>query len=174
MLDIVQTFDVQVFDDRPSGPAAGTDGKRTDRRHTMSRPSTMTTTTTSTDPRTGEPARRPSRHLALVPTDPPPSAVAPAPGLRLTARGRAVVVVLAAGLALGGVLSAQSAAAGGPHGAVPVSAHVVRSGETVWEIAAAVAAPGQDVRDVVAEIQELNGLRGAEIRAGQRLVVPAG
>ncbi|MBC7289845.1 MAG: hypothetical protein H5T83_00740, partial [Actinotalea sp.] len=49
----------------------------------------------------------------------------PAP-LRLTTRGRAAVVLVALGLAAGGVLSAQSAAAGGPQGAVPVVAHVVQ------------------------------------------------
>lgn len=202
VLDIVQTFDVQVFDPKPSGAAAdGTWEKRTDRRHTMSTPTLSTPTASSltvsaptvSAPTMGAPrmaARSATRslpgtrsrgvdgsrpaHLVLVPTvfEAP---VPPMPaGLRLTARGRAVVVLLAAGLALGGVLSAQSAAAGGPQGAVPVSAHVVQPGDTVWGIAAAVAAPGQDVRDVVATIEQLNGLDGGAIVAGQRLVVPEG
>ncbi|WP_245612389.1 LysM peptidoglycan-binding domain-containing protein [Actinotalea ferrariae] len=94
--------------------------------------------------------------------------------LRLTRRGRAAAVLLAGGIVLGGVLSAQSAAAGGPQGAVPVSAHVVRPGDTVWEIATSVAAPGEDVRDVVARIVELNGLEAGGLQVGERLVVPVG
>ncbi|WP_225754136.1 LysM peptidoglycan-binding domain-containing protein [Actinotalea sp. Marseille-Q4924] len=105
-----------------------------------------------------------------------PSTMRPATAgaLRLTRRGRAAVVLLAGGLAAGGVLSAQAAAAGGPGGAVPVTAYVVEPGDTVWEIAEAVARPGQDVRDVVARIEDLNGLEGGQIHAGQRVVVPAG
>ena len=107
-------------------------------------------------------------------SSPSPSGPATTGGLRLTRRGRAAAVLLAGGLAVGGVLSAQAAAAGGPGGAVPVTAYVVQPGDTVWEIAEAVAAPGQDVRDVVASIQDLNGLEGGQIHAGQRVVVPAG
>lgn len=94
--------------------------------------------------------------------------------LRLTRRGRAVVSLCAGAIAIGGVLTAQSAAAGGPEGAVAVRAHVVQPGDTVWQIAAGVADPGQDVRDVVARIEHLNGLDGGALQIGQRLVVPAG
>lgn len=96
------------------------------------------------------------------------------PAIRLTRRGRATVGLLSAAIALGGVLTAQSAAAGGPDGAVPVSAHVVRQGDTVWQIAADVAGTGEDVRDVVARIEQLNGLDGGALQIGQRLVVPEG
>lgn len=96
------------------------------------------------------------------------------PALRLTRRGRATVALLSGAIALGGVLTAQSAVAGGPDGAVPVSAHVVRQGDTVWQIAADVAGPGEDVRDVVARIEQINGLDGSDLQIGQRLVVPEG
>jgi LysM repeat protein len=93
--------------------------------------------------------------------------------LRLTRRGRAVVAFCAGAIAVGGVLSAQSAVAGGPEGAVPVRAHVVQPGDTVWQIAAGVAGTDQDVRDVVARIEHLNGIDGGALQIGQRLVVPA-
>lgn len=92
--------------------------------------------------------------------------------LRLTRRGRAVVTLCAGAIAVGGLVTAQSAVAGGPQGAVPVQAHVVAPGDTVWQIAADLAGPGEDVRDVVATIDHLNGLDGAALQVGQRLVVP--
>lgn len=93
--------------------------------------------------------------------------------LRLTRRGRLAISAAAAVVAAAGVLSAQSAAAGGGERSVPVVTHTVSGGETLWEIATAVAAPGQDVRDVVAELQELNGLPTSGLRVGQQLLVPA-
>jgi LysM repeat protein len=95
----------------------------------------------------------------------------PAP-LRLTRRGRAVLVVLGLLVVAGGVLGGQ-AVADGPERAVEVVTHAVQSGETLWQIAAAVAAPGEDVRDVVAELQELNGLADGSLTAGQVLLLPA-
>nr|WP_297429921.1 LysM peptidoglycan-binding domain-containing protein [uncultured Actinotalea sp.] len=97
-----------------------------------------------------------------------------APALRLTRRGRVTVGLLSGAIALGGVLTAQTAVAGGPDGALDVSAHVVRQGDTVWQIAADVVGPGEDVRDVVARIEQLNGLDGGALQIGQRLVVPEG
>ncbi|MFF4023194.1 LysM peptidoglycan-binding domain-containing protein [Nocardia elegans] len=48
----------------------------------------------------------------------------------------------------------------------------VRPGESLADLAQRVA-PGDPVRDTVARIVELNGLRGAEVAAGRTLVVPA-
>ncbi|MDT0165543.1 LysM peptidoglycan-binding domain-containing protein [Actinotalea sp. AC32] len=93
-------------------------------------------------------------------------------GLRLTRRGRVAVTVLAVGLAGAVGMTAQSAAARGPAAPVPVVAHVVEPGETLWEIAARTAEPGQDVRDVVADLTELNGLPDVALEAGQQLLVP--
>ena len=92
--------------------------------------------------------------------------------LRLTARGRLVVwrlgVVLA--VALGGATA--SAQADGPSPATEVERVVVAPGQTMWGIAAAIARPGEDVRDVVQELVTLNELSTAGLMAGQTIVVP--
>lgn len=105
-----------------------------------------------------------------------PAASTGEPPLRLTARGRRVLVVLVllvvgVGLAL---LQADRATADGPSsGAVEVVRHVVQPGETLWDIARQVAGPGEDVRDVVLELVELNQLPSAGLMAGQSIVIPA-
>lgn len=93
--------------------------------------------------------------------------------LRLTRRGRAVLVVLALLVVLGGVVGGR-AVADGPQQATEVTTHAVMAGETLWQIAADVAAPGEDVRDVVLRLQELNGLSSASLLAGQVLLLPVG
>jgi nucleoid-associated protein YgaU len=50
--------------------------------------------------------------------------------------------------------------------------HVVRSGETLWDIAGAHTADGADVRETVAEIKAMNVLGGSVIFPGDRLVIP--
>ncbi len=92
--------------------------------------------------------------------------------LRLTGRGRIVVWALAVAVAAGVSLSAQSAGADGPGSAMPVETYVVAPGETLWQIAGSITAPGQDRRDVVDELVELNGLGGAGLRAGEEILVP--
>lgn len=60
-------------------------------------------------------------------------------------------------------------------GSVRVSGrtHVVERGETLWSIATAEgAAAGVDPRVAVEELAALNHLSGAEVRAGQALVLP--
>lgn len=93
--------------------------------------------------------------------------------LRLTRRGRVVVFVLALGLGLAGMLGNQAANAGTPASAVPVETHTVRAGETLWDIAAGLAAPGQDVRDVVDGLVALNDMPGSGLTAGQQILLPA-
>lgn len=98
----------------------------------------------------------------------------PAGPVRLTARGRALVVVVAALplLALGSLLARQPGDAAPDAGPGPaVSWVTVAPGETLWQIAGRVA-PGVDRRDTVDRILELNGLRAGDLRAGQRLAVP--
>lgn len=95
--------------------------------------------------------------------------------LRLTRRGRAVLlcatlaVTAAAGIGGFGVATAQ---ADGPRDAVVVSEHTVAPGETLWAIAREATPTGGDVRDTVAELQRLNGLRGSMLTVGQQLLVP--
>jgi LysM domain-containing protein len=94
--------------------------------------------------------------------------------VRLTRRGRVVVMLALLGLALAVVALVGSPAASTdtPHHATSPTV-VVQPGQTLWDIAAE-AAPASDPRDVVAEIVDLNNLADAgAIRAGQPLFVPA-
>ncbi|GCE77112.1 LysM peptidoglycan-binding domain-containing protein [Cellulomonas biazotea] len=94
--------------------------------------------------------------------------------LRLTTRGRVVVVALGLLLSLGVSMVAARAVADAPvSGGVEVVRHVVVEGETLWALAERVAAPGDDVRDVVIELVRLNGLPSAGLMAGQTIVLPA-
>jgi nucleoid-associated protein YgaU len=95
--------------------------------------------------------------------------------VRLTARGRRLVAALglAAGVgaaALVGASLERSGSGGGLHLAGQSSV-VVRPGDTLWSIASSVAA-GQDVRNVIDRIQEVNGLRDSDLTPGQVLRLP--
>lgn len=96
----------------------------------------------------------------------------PPTSLRLTRRGRSVVLGLALLVAGGTLLAAQGAVAGAPASAVEVVAHTVVPGQTLWAIAADLTSPGQDVRDVVDALVRLNGLSGVDLQAGQQLLLP--
>ncbi|AEE45722.1 LysM peptidoglycan-binding domain-containing protein [Cellulomonas fimi] len=121
-------------------------------------------------------------HLTLVRTGdvaearrarPARDAAVPGP-LRLTTRGRVVVVLLALLLCVAVSLVASRAAADSPvSGAMEVTRHVVLEGETLWALAEDVARPGEDVRDVVLELVRLNELPSAGLMAGQTIILPA-
>jgi LysM domain len=89
--------------------------------------------------------------------------------VRLTRRGRLVVLALLVGLV--GAIFALAAAPGqaANPGGRPVA--VVQPGDTLWSIAERYA-PGRDRFETIAEIRQLNGLDGYTIHAGQRLVLP--
>jgi len=95
--------------------------------------------------------------------------------LRLTARGRAVLLfLLAAPIALW-LLIAQlnGGPATGTHDAgasVPVV--VVQPGESLWSVAERIA-PSADPRDVIDAIVDFNHLPSADVMAGQQLGIPA-
>lgn len=116
------------------------------------------------------------RHLRLVQPAGPGTETGSEPSstrrLRLTRRGRLVVATLALLLVGGAGLWGSRAAADGPRSAPVVERHVVAPGETLWGIAAHVARPGQDVRDVVVELKALNDLSDSGLTAGEELVVP--
>jgi hypothetical protein len=100
----------------------------------------------------------------------------PAAQVRLTRRGRIVVRIGSAGLAVlalvaGVLLIDRTAEAGSTSRPVPVTYRVVLPGETLWKIAGEVA-PEVDRRDTVARILELNALSSAGVKAGQRIAVP--
>ena len=94
--------------------------------------------------------------------------------VRLTRRGRLVVVTLLAVVALlAVVVGSLRAVDATTQSSAPVVQHVtVAPGETLWQIAGRVA-PYDDRRDTVDRIIELNGLRSAKVGAGQDLLVPA-
>lgn len=93
--------------------------------------------------------------------------------LRLTHRGRVVVFVLGllALLAVGVVLAAGSVATPEPGAAEPTTVITVGTGDTLWEIASEAAGDGQ-VRDMMAQIEDLNALESTSLQAGQQLRVP--
>lgn len=112
--------------------------------------------------------------IAIAPTV---RVAAPATRLRLTARGRRVLAVLAslpAVIALTiAMLSSGGAVASGQEGAPADSfaTVTVMPGDSLWSIAQDVA-PGADPRDVVWEIMQLNGLSAEQLVAGHSLAIP--
>jgi LysM repeat protein len=125
-------------------------------------------------------ARRVARPAQVRPVQVRPVQVRPVQAregapLRLTRRGRVVLTLLFLGalLAVLTVFGARSAATGEAGAPVPTRTVVVSEGDTLWEIASEVAAPGE-VRAMVHQIEELNALAGPELMVGQRVAVPLG
>ena len=110
----------------------------------------------------------PSRHLAAVPDLPVE------PSIRLTRRGKALVLTLAVGiLAVLVVLFGSSSLAGSQSGSLPETTTVtVMPGHTLWEIAAD-ANPNGDIRSTVDDILQLNSLPNASaLQMGSEIAVP--
>lgn len=95
--------------------------------------------------------------------------------VRLTRRGRLLLTALFVGLILAvlTVFGATSAATGEAGEPVPTRTVMVDEGDTLWGLAAEVAAPGE-VREMVHRIEELNALSGAGLYVGQEIAVPVG
>ena len=94
------------------------------------------------------------------------------PPLRLTRRGRAVVLgffILMASLA-SAVLLATASRASDPETGPPPTV-VVQPHDTLWSIATRTS-PRRDPYAAVAEIQRLNGLDGYVVQPGDTLVLP--
>ena len=92
-------------------------------------------------------------------------------GLRITRRGRNVVVV-AALLAVLPLLGARPWEAKVDAGPLSVVVHTVAPGETLWGFARSIANPGDDLRDVVEEIRVLNKLDSVSLQVGQSILLP--
>lgn len=94
-------------------------------------------------------------------------------GMRLTRRGRLVAFVSSLAMACGVLAAfAGSATGSGAQSEQPmVRTITVQPGDTLWGIAKDVA-PGEDPREVIAEIERLNSV-GTVLQAGDELVVPA-
>jgi hypothetical protein len=103
----------------------------------------------------------------------------PAPGVRLTRRGRAlarlavliVLLVAGVGLMLATTGAFGPAAAGTTPSRPATRTIVVQPGQTLWSIARQVA-PNADRRDTIARIVELNALANSSVSAGARIAVP--
>ncbi|MGW4962078.1 LysM peptidoglycan-binding domain-containing protein [Nonomuraea sp. NPDC004186] len=97
--------------------------------------------------------------------------------MRLTRRGRVVLVVAVALLSLGGFWLGTRAV-GQAAVQVVVTSHAglpwveVREGDTLWAIGEALS-QGGDPGPVVEEIKRLNGLSDSPVRPGTRLYVPS-
>lgn len=96
--------------------------------------------------------------------------------VRLTRRGRAVVVLLLAALLLAafslGQQDTQAADVRGGAATAPLGQTTVQPGESLWSVAQRIA-PDNDPREVVAQIRRLNDLESAELQVGQHLLLPA-
>ena len=114
----------------------------------------------SVPPRTGWPGR------AVIVDEQPARRI---PRRRVWPVGRALLVAAIAAC-FGWGLAGGAGASSAPTAAATV---VVRSGDTVWSIAAG-HPDGQDIRTEVAQILSLNRLRSPIIQPGETLVVPVG
>jgi hypothetical protein len=94
--------------------------------------------------------------------------------LRITARGRAVLLALLAMplVASALVFGIGAGAASGTNSSTPLSTVTVVGGETLWGLAHELA-PNADPRDVIASIMAVNQLTSADIQPGEKLEIPA-
>ena len=97
------------------------------------------------------------------------------PRLRITARGRAVLLTIAAApLVIAAViagLSGGNANASLEDSSVTFTYVTVGAGQSLWSIAEEIA-PNADPREVVADIVSLNQLGSADVAAGERIALP--
>jgi hypothetical protein len=144
---------------------------------TLTRPATRPTATTSGYAGFGEPIRAVRRPLPApgpLALDRPLPRRAVARRVRLTGRGRLVLLVLAVGLLLAAISvgRAGSQAATDTQPGPSLQQTTVQQGETLWAVAQRIA-PGNDPREVVAQIRRINHLPSSALRVGQQLLLPA-
>ena len=96
----------------------------------------------------------------------------PRGGVRLTRRGRLVLLALLLALTglVGVLLAASTGEAASPAGPAPTV--VVQPGDTLWSIAARYA-PGPDPFGTIEQIRQMNRLDGYTVHAGETLVLPS-
>lgn len=92
--------------------------------------------------------------------------------LRLTRRGKLVISTLVLAVVAVFFLLGVNAVVGSTFEPTQTVNYTVSSGDSLWGLASTIAQPGQDIRDVVHAIQQLNGLDSADIFVGQQLSVP--
>lgn len=97
------------------------------------------------------------------------------PGLRLTVRGRRVLLALLAGavavLFVAFASLATSASASNSSAQSSVAFVSVQQGESLWQVAESVA-PHADPRETIAELMQFNRLGSSTVHPGQRIAIP--
>lgn len=104
-----------------------------------------------------------------------PGTTCPARTVRLTRRGRALVVlllaaVLFAAFSLGRSASQATGLSTEPTGPA-LEQTVVQPGESLWSVAQRIA-PDNDPREVIAQIRRINDLESTRLVVGQQLLLP--
>ncbi|MCW2785563.1 MAG: LysM peptidoglycan-binding protein [Marmoricola sp.] len=99
--------------------------------------------------------------------------VAAAPTVKLTQRGRVVVVLAFLAIALVVMMSLSGWATASRDGGTPEPTRTieVQPGDTLYGIAGTIASPGH-IRDMVQHIEQLNSLTGASLTVGQKIAIP--
>ncbi|MCI1983187.1 MAG: LysM peptidoglycan-binding domain-containing protein [Bifidobacteriaceae bacterium] len=93
--------------------------------------------------------------------------------MKLTARGKAVFTGLGAAVLLAVSMGVwNGTVANSAPATQEVTSYVVRPGDTLWSYAASTTKPGDDVRETVQELMDLNNMESAAVSVGQRIVVP--
>ena len=111
---------------------------------------------------------------AFQPLVPAGRVTVPAPGrLRLTRRGKAVVLIVSALLLLVAISAGRtgSQAATMTEVGPQLQQTTVQPGDTLWSVAQRIA-PDNDPREVVAQIRRINQLHTSALQAGQLLLLP--
>lgn len=103
--------------------------------------------------------------------------VRPSAPIRLTRRGRVVVIcavafLLLVGFWVGARHSARATAGGGRAPSVALESVVVGPHDTLWDIAVRTR-PGVDPRITVQRMIDLNALSSAVVNPGQRVYIPS-
>lgn len=95
--------------------------------------------------------------------------------VRLTQRGRIVVLFAFLAVALVVMMSLGGWATASHDGGTPERVRIVevQPGDTLYGLAGGLAEPGE-IREMVHRIKELNSLPGAGLTVGQKIAVPVG
>lgn len=110
----------------------------------------------------------PARDLAARNAEQNPRQRSLTPGVALAV----ALLIIAAVLGFGGDAAATGSiqpVSDSSEVADTIEIYVVQPGDTLWEIAGALAMPGEDVRPLVDALQEISG--GSSLEIGQRLVI---
>jgi LysM repeat protein len=81
-------------------------------------------------------------------------------------------VVLSVLIVAGAVFGPQAFATEPSSQPVQLDTYTVGSGETLWSIAANLTPEGRDVRETMADIQQINALSSSQLQAGEQILLP--